>query len=212
MVEHGGEAHTEGGGRLHDEEDNQVEHHEVTKAVYVTNSPVSHDVLQHGNEEEDGQVGKELAKSVDPHVVHVAGALTLEDGLLSLEGNDGRLEVSHHLHDTGEVDGSNHRSKVLLYFSSFSCAVVVQSPKHEEHEEGDEHSLGNLGSGETGLALSLEDTPVHELRELEADTGFVGTEGHIIRIGGVQLDQLVVVGDDLLLLDTVALFEVLDFL
>lgn len=212
MVEHRGEADTERGGRLHHEEDNQVEHHEVAKAMDVANGPVGHDVLKHGNEEEDGQVGKELAEGIDPDIVHVAGALTLEDGLLSLESNDGRLEVSHHLHDTREVDGSNHRGQMVLYISTICGVVIVQSPKHEEHEEGDKDSLGNLGSGETRFALGLDDTSVHKLRELEADSGFVRAEGTIIGVRCIQLDQLVVIGDDLLLLDTVALFEVLDFL
>jgi len=89
---------------LHNKDQDKVELEEVTNTFLEANGPEKHQVLEHGYEQQDGKLSNELAECVYPDVVHIRGSFSQEDGFLTLENNDGGLEVGEHLDNGREVD------------------------------------------------------------------------------------------------------------
>jgi len=74
-------------------------------------------------------------------------------------------------------------------------------PEDNHHEEGDEHTLKNLGFPEAGLTYSLCYRAVHKLLELETDISLVSTK--VISFRHIELYKFVVICNQLLLVDSI---------
>jgi len=185
VVENGGEEETHGSSGLHHEDHDEVHGEELSEAVGETNAEVHDRVENEGHDERNRDFCNPLRGRVDPNVVHATGTLTHVHGLLSLEHDDGGLEVQRHLLKTHEVDGSDHGKEVL------HSVVFVELPEDGEHESADNDILEKLGTSKLGLTSGKDHGAVKQLSRLLRDSCLILDGGVLPTSGGIDLDELV---------------------
>lgn len=108
MVEHWRETVSHGRCSLDHHHENEVELEELTHRVGKANGKVDHKVEEEGHCEHDGNLGDQLGRRIDPHIVHATVPFANVHRLFALEHDHGRLEIQEHLQDGHEIDSSSH--------------------------------------------------------------------------------------------------------
>ena len=147
MVERRRKTVAHSSGSLDHHHENEVELEELGHWVCEADGEVNHEVEKHGHNKHDGQLGNQLRRRVNPHIIHAAVSFPHINRLFPLKHDNCRLKVQEHLQNGHEIDSSSHILAGYLPLKETSVAYrvevgeVVELPEDGNHKEANDGSL-----------------------------------------------------------------------